>query len=223
MKLNGHINIKRINLDALIIEVGDHTEPDIALQKEIWGLDHNIRCWPEVLDVVPGVNNLLIKVKHAESIDHFIVKLKSFIAESDRDLIIPKGRSHKFLVSYGGPGGPDLAAAAKFCGFSIDDFVLKHASAKYTVFCLGAHPGFGYLGGLPKALRIPRLETPRPSVAAGSVAIGGTQAGIIASSLASGWRLIGCTDTKLFSINDDPPALLAPGDSIEFDIKEVLG
>ena len=55
-----------------------------------------------------------------------------------------------------------------------------HASAEYLVYFLGFSPGFPYLGGMPESIAAPRLERPRTSVPAGSVAIGGKQTGMAA-------------------------------------------
>ena len=52
---------------------------------------------------------------------------------------------------------------------------------------------FPYLSGLPPALATPRLPAPRKRVPAGSVAIGGSQAGIYPLASPGGWRLIGRT------------------------------
>ena len=63
---------------------------------------------------------------------------------------------------------------------------------------------------------MPRLSTPRQRVEAGSVGIGGTQAGIYPRSGPGGWRIIGRTDAVLFDPARDPPSLLAPGDRVRF-------
>ncbi|EHA15092.1 5-oxoprolinase subunit PxpB [Halomonas sp. HAL1] len=216
------IRIRRLSLDAIIIEVGLSTEPNMEMQKLVWGLDHIIHEWTGVRETVPGVNNLLIRFNDPQRIDQNISLIEK-LTTSKSHLAAPQGKLHRFQVSYGGVGGPDLTETAAYCGLTVDEFVYKHASIRYMVFCIGAHPGFGYLGGLPKAIWASRLEKPRPHVEAGSVAIGGSQTGIIGSSLASGWRLIGTTEAELFSIDKEPPALLEAGDWVEFEIKEVLG
>ncbi|WP_375509181.1 allophanate hydrolase subunit 1 [uncultured Caballeronia sp.] len=91
----------------------------------------------------------------------------------------------------------------------------------YRVYFLGAHAGFGYLGGLDPRLHVPRLEQPRVSVPAGSVAIGGVQTGVIAQTSPSGWNLIGSTDVTFFNVGATPPALLAPGDRVRFHVSRV--
>ena len=79
----------------------------------------------------------------------------------------------------------------------------------HVAFC-GFSPGFAYLAGLPPELAVPRLETPRHRVPAGSVALADTYAGIYPTASPGGWRLVGRTDAVLFDPDRDPPALLTP-------------
>jgi KipI family sensor histidine kinase inhibitor len=58
---------------------------------------------------------------------------------------------------------------------------------------------------------VPRLATPRPKVPAGSVALAGSYAGIYPTASPGGWRIVGRTETTLFDVRRDPPALLTPG------------
>jgi KipI family sensor histidine kinase inhibitor len=101
-------------------------------------------------------------------------------------------------------------------GLSSNDVIELHASAEYTVRFLGFVPGFAYLAGLPERLATPRLATPRPLVAAGSVGIAGRQTGVYPFSTPGGWRLIGRTDAKMFETNRSPMCLLEIGDEVRF-------
>lgn len=125
-------------------------------------------------------------------------------------------RLHEIPVRYGGEDGPDLEATADLLGLTPRELVEVHAGSTYEVLFLGFAPGFGYLGPLPEALQAPRLETPRPRVAAGSVAIAGRQTAVYPFALPGGWRLIGRTDTQVWDVRLDPPALFAPGDRVRF-------
>lgn len=127
-----------------------------------------------------------------------------------------KPRTVEIPVCYGGEHGPDLGRVAAQAGVLPDEVVKRHSAAKYVVHLLGFAPGFPYLGGLPPELATPRHAKPRMAVAAGSVAIGGDQAGIYPQATPGGWNLIGCTPLRLFRATDDPPALLAPGDEVRF-------
>lgn len=86
----------------------------------------------------------------------------------------------------------------------------------FTVAFCGFTPGFGYLSGLPERYHVPRLETPRARVPAGSVAVAGPYAGVYPQSSPGGWRLLGRTDVTLFDPAQVRPALLAPGFVVRF-------
>ncbi len=126
------------------------------------------------------------------------------------------GRTVEIPVVYGGESGPDLEDVARYAGMAPERVVELHASAQYLVYFLGFSPGFPYLGGLPAALAVPRLEAPRTRVPAGSVAIGGGQTGIYPVESPGGWRIIGRTPLLMFDSRQDPPALLAMGDRLRF-------
>jgi inhibitor of KinA len=127
-----------------------------------------------------------------------------------------RGRRVEIPVCYGGEFGPDLPAVAAHCGMSADEAAALHEGADYLVHAIGFTPGFPYLGGLHKRLRIPRLDTPRQRVPAGSVAIGGSQTGVYPVDSPGGWHIIGRTPIKLFSPLQEPAALLRPGDHVRF-------
>src|SRR5262249_61144024 len=85
-------------------------------------------------------------------------------------------------------------------------------AAYFEVFSVGFSPSFPSPGGLPLAPATPRLSAPRKHVPAGSVAIGGAQAGVYPLPSPGGWRLIGRTSLRLFDPAGEPPALLRMGD-----------
>lgn len=119
-------------------------------------------------------------------------------------------------VCYDVEFGIDLKDVADHAGVSIEEVIRLHSSATYVVHFLGFSPGFGYLGSLPEALHVPRLATPRKRVAAGMVAIGGSQTGIYPVDSPGGWRLIGRTPLKMFDPHRDDPTLVHPGEHVRF-------
>ena len=112
--------------------------------------------------------------------------------------------------------GPDLDEVADHTGLSRDQVIERHAAAEYLVGWLGFSPGFGYLTGLDPSLRVPRRDSPRTSVPAGSVAIAGPYAAVYPSASPGGWRLLGRTAARLWDADRDPPAVLAPGGRVRF-------
>lgn len=128
---------------------------------------------------------------------------------------------------YGGEVGPDLEDVACLHGLSAEEVIRLHSLPTYHVYMLGFSPGFPYLGGLLEALHTPRLSTPRPAVAAGSIGIAGSQTGIYSLPTPGGWRIIGRTPLPLFDFSrhlgfdddktgTDSPFLLHVGDMLRF-------
>lgn len=108
--------------------------------------------------------------------------------------------------------GPDLIDVAALVGADVDDVVAWHTEPTYTVVMLGFSRGFPYLAGTHPALAdVPRLDTPRTRVPAGSVALAASQTGIYPADSPGGWRLLGRTTATLFDPLAWPPTPLRPG------------
>lgn len=129
---------------------------------------------------------------------------------------VPPGRLVEVPVRYGGDVGPDLGEVARHAGLTEDEVVRVHAGAEYAVYMVGFAPGFPYLAGLPERLAMPRRDSPRVAVPAGSVGIGGRQTGIYSLQTPGGWRIIGRTPLRLFRPDAEPPTLLQLGDRVRF-------
>ena len=112
--------------------------------------------------------------------------------------------------------GPDLADVASHTGLSEDEIVAAHTGTPWTVAFGGFAPGFAYLVGGDERLAVPRRESPRTSVPAGSVGLAGEFSGVYPRSSPGGWQLIGRTDAEMFDVDRDPPALLVPGAHVRF-------
>jgi KipI family sensor histidine kinase inhibitor len=114
--------------------------------------------------------------------------------------------------------GPDLADVASHTGLSEEAIVSAHTGTPWTVAFGGFAPGFAYLVGGDERLAVPRRDSPRTSVPAGSVGLAGEYSGVYPRSSPGGWQLIGRTDTVMFDVDRDPPALLAPGSLVRFTV-----
>ncbi|HEY1488240.1 MAG TPA: allophanate hydrolase subunit 1 [Micromonosporaceae bacterium] len=110
--------------------------------------------------------------------------------------------------------GPDLADVAALWDSTIDDVIAVHGGTEFRVAFFGFAPGFAYLTGLPRA--VPRRDTPRTRVPAGSVGLADAYSAIYPSASPGGWQLIGRTAEVLFDVERQPPARLAPGDRVRF-------
>lgn len=112
--------------------------------------------------------------------------------------------------------GEDLAAVARLTGLTEAEVVARHTGSELVVGWLGFAPGFAYLTGLDPALHVPRLETPRTAVPAGSVAIAGPYTAVYPAASPGGWRLLGRTDARVWDVAADPPSVFRPGVRVRF-------
>jgi KipI family sensor histidine kinase inhibitor len=111
--------------------------------------------------------------------------------------------------------GPDLEDVATHTGCSPARVVEELTGTDLVVAFLGFLPGFAYLEGLPPILAgIPRRSSPRPAVAAGSLAVGGGFAAIYPQASPGGWQLLGHTGFALFDPQSPPFATLGPADTV---------
>lgn len=112
------------------------------------------------------------------------------------------GRLHVIPCCY--ELGLDLDRIGAHTGLSREQIITLHAAAKYTIYAIGFCPGFPYLGYLPEKLQgVPRLESPRLKVAAGSVGLTGRQTGIYTEERPGGWNIVGRTPLELVNVADE--------------------
>ena len=130
---------------------------------------------------------------------------------------LPKSRVVELPCCYDDPElGFDLDAVAGHLGLSRTDVIALHSGAEYLVYFIGFAPGQPYLTGTPERLVIPRLDTPRTSTPAGSVAIGGTQSCIYSVESPGGFWVLGRTPVPIYDPSAENPTLLRTGDRLRF-------
>jgi inhibitor of KinA len=209
------VEIRPASDRSLLVSFGH--EISVEAHREVLQLTHILRHWPAWLtNYHPAYASVLIEF---DPLDHTHAEISTIISGqiSGVEFAPQLGtRTIEIPVRYGGDFGPDLQDVAAHAGLSPDGVVELHAAATYRVYFLGFSPGFPYLGGLPAELATPRLAAPRLRVPAGSVAIGGSQAGIYPLESPGGWRIIGRTEARLFDEDATPPALLTGGDTVRF-------
>ncbi len=75
---------------------------------------------------------------------------------------------------------PPISPVAARTGLSPEQVVERHSGVTYHVYMVGFLPGYPYLGDLPPELELPRRDTPRTAVPAGSVAVATTLTAVYA-------------------------------------------
>lgn len=164
-----------------------------------------------VQELVPAARTILVQFRpsatSAAQIAHDIASrnLGERAARSDVLVEIP--------VHY---NGEDLADVAQMLGISPEEVVRRHTGSEYMVAFTGFAPGFGYLVGGDPLFDLPRRSSPRTRVPAGSVALAGTFSAVYPQASPGGWQLIGVTDTPMWDLSRELPALLQPGYRVKF-------
>jgi len=130
----------------------------------------------------------------------------------------PAGKTRRWRVpvAYGGENGIDLEDVAKRLNITPDEVVARHSGGDYRVAMIGFTPGWSYLSGLDKSLHMPRRLSPRVFTPAGTISVGGVQAGIQCLAAPSGWHLLGRTAVRTFQLHREPVFLTQPGDHVSF-------
>lgn len=167
-------------------------------------------------NIQPAYCSLLITFDPA-AVSHSEVQAKiSGLEKHAEKLPAAKPRLVEVPVCYGGEFGPDLEWVAEQRGLTPEKVVELHIAQTYHAYFLGFAPGFAYLGDLPAEIAVPRLETPRKEVPAGSVGLAGRQTAIYPFRTPGGWRLIGRTPLEIFQKEREPMGLIAVGDQVRF-------
>jgi KipI family sensor histidine kinase inhibitor len=164
-----------------------------------------------IIDVVPAARTVLVTFD-PEAIRPSEVRDWLESAEPAGE-VSGSGREVAIEVSY---GGPDLAETAQFLGMSATELVQLHTSSAWTAAFSGFAPGFVYLVTTHERLRVPRRNTPRTAVPAGSVGLAGEFSGVYPRSSPGGWQLIGTTTASLWDASKAEPALIRAGDLVRF-------
>ncbi|MFB9122557.1 5-oxoprolinase/urea amidolyase family protein [Paraburkholderia dipogonis] len=191
--------------ESLLIEVAD-------LDAALAFLDRLIADRPDgVTDVVPGASTVLIKfnpvLTNELALRAFVTSL-DFGSRQDR-----AGNNFDIPVAY---EGEDLDEVAESLGWTVDEVIRRHTDATYTVAFTGFAPGFAYMTCEDQSLDVPRRKSPRVRIPAGSVALAGRFSGVYPSDSPGGWQLIGLTSVRMWDLQRERAALLAPGDTVRF-------
>lgn len=194
-----------VSLTTLLVELAD--------LNETLALFASLKAAPveAIEEMIPAARTLMIRFRPekltAENLAGRISTrdLSARLAPSDKLIEIP--------VRY---DGEDLEDVANLTGLSVEDVIRRHTESEFTVAFCGFAPGFGYLVGGDPALQVPRRQSPRTRIPAGSVALAGAFSGVYPQASPGGWQIIGTTPEKMWDLSRDPPALFQPGYRVRF-------
>ena len=219
------LRIEALGECALLLSFGERIDPTVNALVLAAAAALRAANLPGVRDIAPAYASICVQYDFRAWLDatgmqsahaRIASRINAIVDNVAIPQVEPAAAAIDIPVCYGGECGPDLDALAVHAKLPAADVIARHCAAEYRVAMLGFAPGFAYLLGLDSALHARRHAVPRVRVPAGSVAIGGAQTGIYPRELPGGWQIIGRTPLVLFDALRDPPALLAPGQSVRF-------
>lgn len=204
---------------ALIVEFGEGI--DRRLSRLVLALDQRLgdaRIHGKidgVIETVPTFRSLMV---YYDPLMLPPASLTSYIDELMKDLRLTEqaGRVWRLPVCYDRSLAPDLAEVATRTNLSPAQVIERHSAVTYHVYMLGFLPGQAYMGDVPAELSLPRRETPRLKIPAGSLALAMTMTCIFPLESPCGWHLIGRSPIPLWDGRPGAGALLSPGDQVNF-------
>ncbi|HET6626049.1 MAG TPA: allophanate hydrolase subunit 1 [Nocardioidaceae bacterium] len=187
--------------DAVLVEVDDTAQAS-ALYAEAR------RRGTEAVDIVPAARTVLFR-----GVPDVAALTGELLGWSLPEGDVASGPLVEVPTRY---DGPDLAAVARLWDMTEREAIGTHTATDMLVAFCGFAPGFAYCTGLPAERAVPRLDTPRTRVPAGSVGLAGAFTGVYPTASPGGWQLLGRTGLTLWDASRDQPATLAPGTRVRF-------
>jgi KipI family sensor histidine kinase inhibitor len=168
-----------------------------------------------IIDVVPAARTILVRFDPAQTtIAGVAAWIERQPTPADRTVLDrSEPRIIEVPVTY---DGADLDEVGRLTGLGPDGVVAAHTARPWTVAFLGFAPGFAYCTGGDPRLRVPRRADPRQRVPIGAVGLADDLTAVYPRASPGGWQLIGRTDVAVWDPERDPPALLAPGTTVQF-------
>ncbi len=176
-----------------------------------WAAAVRVAGLPGVVEVVPGLTTLLVTMDPTHTTP---ANLRASLADLKPGADEVGGGAHHLIeVCY---DGQDIDEVARLAGLTVEEIVAAHTGTPWRVAFCGFAPGFSYLVGGDPRLRVPRRNEARVRVPAGAVAIASEFSSVYPRPSPGGWQLIGHTDATLWDVESEPPAVLLPGETVEF-------
>ena len=207
-------SVRQAGDTALVIDFGNRVE--ISLSTKVLALAQRLDDLrlDGVLEAVPTTRSLSI---YYEPMVITAGMLESRISEIIGDLqnIPVVSQTWHIPVCYDRSLAPDLDEVAERCQLSAEQVIELHSGTVYHAYMIGFLPGLAYLGDISEKLALPRRNSPRARVPAGSVGIAERMTVVFPMATPSGWHMIGRSPVVLW--NPKNGAVLNAGDKVHFD------
>ena len=201
---------------AVLVELENRITPEVNRKVRALALAIESDLFPGIQEVLPAYRALMVTYDPLKIEYRDLVEKIHLWNEKAGSIDLPARRLFRLPTVYGGSHGPDLQRVADIVRLSPEEVIRIFSTTPFMVYFIGFICGLAYLGGLPEALRVPRLATPRTLVPAGSVGFAGGQANAISTDQPSGFNYIGRTFVNLYDPKILPPIPFVSGDEIVF-------
>ncbi|MGA2959672.1 MAG: 5-oxoprolinase subunit PxpB [Thermodesulfobacteriota bacterium] len=201
---------------AVLVELENRIAPEVNRKIRALALAIESDPFPGIQEVLPAYRALMVTYDPLKIEYRDLVEKIHLWNEKAGSIDLPPRRLFRLPTVYGGSHGPDLQRVADIVRLSSEEVIRIFSTTPFMVYFIGFICGLAYLGGLPEALRVPRLATPRTLVPAGSVGFAGGQANAISTDQPSGFNYIGRTFVNLYDPRIFPPIPFVSGDEIVF-------
>lgn len=203
--------IRRAGSHALLIDL-----PDLTTVMD-WHAELSHSPLAGQVDAVAAAQTVLLNFASAADATRAVSHLRDLSPGAASD-VTPENIVIDTLYN-----GEDLAELAEMLGMSTEALIEWHTSTTWTAAFGGFAPGFTYCVS-ENPLDVPRRKSPRTSVPAGSVALAGNFSAVYPRESPGGWQLIGVTEQKMWRSDEQPPALVRPGDTVTYRaVRELAG
>lgn len=173
-----------------------------------------------VVDILPAAETVLVtldSVRSAPRVRHELERVVAAVSTAQPD--VSRGtftlatEPVRILVRC---DGPDLDTVAETLDLRPDQVIAAHTAAHWQCAFVGFAPGFGYLTATDWQRSVPRRDTARTRIPAGSVGPAGGRSAVYPRETPGGWQLIGTTALTMRVTDRDPPALVHTGARVRF-------
>lgn len=187
-----------------------------AANRAAVALAHRLRAEPPqgTAEIVANLVSVLVRYDPLRTgFEQLAGEIRLLLGTPPADAV-PAGTRHVLRVEF---GGPDMEAVAARLALGVDAFIAAHNARPLRVLATGFAPGFVYCGFHPPELAVPRRPSVRASVPAGTLLFAAGQTAITATTVPTGWHVIGHTGFSNFDPLAEPPTVLREGDEIVFE------
>lgn len=183
---------------------------------------------PGVQDVLPAAETVLLTLDSPRdreavrrALTTILVSLRELVGDVSRETMPDSAFRADPVVIPVRYDGADLDEVAELLELSTAEVIAAHTGTVWRCAFVGFAPGFGYLESPDGRLSVPRRAQARTAIPAGAVALAGGYSAVYPRNTPGGWQLIGTTETRMWDVERDPPALVRAGDTVRFvDAKE---